>query len=374
MESIMRSTCLALLLVTLLAAPVLAQDPAGGAPQHPFSQEEAQQLGALAKAYGEAFSFKKYSDALDPLRKELAILLAAYERLKNGETDLGDKTEMWTQLIQVGRQGVPGIAPNYYNQACCLSKLGQTEEAIEALTKAMHYNYLDIDHMKMDEDLDPIREDPRYKALLKGINYNDVFEVYAPEGLGETAAPLIVYLHERGGSETKALAVWKALADKMKAILVVPRGPITGGFDHYAWQRYTEDEAAVRKVTETMTAVKASHNVELTKIYPVGDKQDAKIATVYALMHPDVVAGIVALNGYWNKYYYADFLDKAKAAGLKICMIHGKEDPGFARTGDGVKQLEEKGIPAKLVEFDGGKKLPDNVVELVAEALGWMAP
>ncbi len=368
----MRFVILSVFALAVFATPLVAQDGAGATPQHPFSPEQGKALGEAAKAYGEAFSFNKYSDALEPLRKELEILLSVYDRLKAGEIDMGDKTEMWTKLIQVGRQGVPGIAPNYYNQACCLSKLGQTDEALQALTKAMDYNYLDLDHMKMDDDLDPIRNDPRYKALLDSVNYNDVYVVHAPEGLPEGPVPLIVFLHGRGGNETDSLEKYKGIADALKAVLVVPRGPIKGGFDRYSWQRNTEDEVAIRKIKETIVAVKAAKSIDGTKVYLFGDKQGGKMATLFALMHPDLVAGAVPMNGYWNKYYYVDFLDKAKAAGLKICMIHGKDDPGFARSRDGVKQLEEKGVTVKLVEFDGGKQLPENVVELVIEAFGWM--
>ena len=71
----MRSITVAVLAVLVLAAPLFAQE-AGGAPQHPFSEEEAKTLQECAKLYGEAFNFNKYSDALEPLRKELTVLLA----------------------------------------------------------------------------------------------------------------------------------------------------------------------------------------------------------------------------------------------------------------------------------------------------------
>ncbi len=370
----MRSLLLAVLALVVLSTPLLAQEGGQEHPKHPlFSPDELKVLTETAKAYGEAFSFKNYSDALAPLRKELEVLLSVYERLKAGEFDLGDNLEMWTMLIQVGRPGqVPGISSNYYNQACCLSMLGQADEALAALTKAFQFNYLDLDHMKMDTDLDPIRNDPRYKALIDAVNYNDHFVVYAPDGLPEGPAPLIVILHGRGGNEEKVLEAYQGVADTLKAVLVAPRGPLTGGFDRYSWQRNTEDEAAIRKIRETIAAVKALKTIDGTKVYIVGEKQGGKIATLFALMHPDLVAGAVPMNGYWNKYYYADFLDQARAAGLRICMIHGKDDPGFARSKDGVKQLEEKGVTAKLVEFDGGKELPENSAELVLEALRWM--
>lgn len=371
----MRSLLLTLFASAVLATPLLAQGEGHPTPGHPpvFTADEWKAIGEAAKAYGEAFQNKNYEAGLEPLRKELEILLSVFARLKAGEIEVGEQAEMWTQILQVGNgRGFPAIAPNYYNQACCLSRLGQLDEALAAIEKAFEFNYLDLDAMKTDADLDAIREDPRYKALVDSVNYNDHYVVYAPEGLPEGPVPLIVVLHSRGGNEEQVLEQYKSVADGMKAVLVAPRGPLTGGFDRYSWQRNLEDEAAVRKIKETIAAVKAEKSIDATQVYLTGETQGGKMATIFALMHPELVAGAVPLNGYWNKYGYADFLDNAKAAGLKICMIQGKEDPGFARSKDGVKQLEEKGITAKLVEFEGGKDLPDNSAELVLEALRWM--
>jgi predicted esterase len=371
----MRSLVLIVFALAFLATPLLAQGGEGQPhPEHPlYSPEELKVLAETQKGCAEAFEYKNYTDALTHLRKQLVVLLKAYQKLKDGEIDLGDKTENWTKAIQVGQQGMtPGISTNYYNQACCMSKLGQKDEALEALKKAMEFNYLDVDHMKMDEDLDNIRNDARYQALMDSVNYNDVYVVHTPEGLPEGPVPLIVFLHGRGGNEEKIIEKYKGVADSLKAILVAPRGPLTGGFDRYSWQRNTEEDVAVKKLKATITAVKAEKSIDGTKVFIVGDKQGGKIATLFALMNPDLVAGAVPMNGYWNKYYYVDFLEKAKAAGLKICMIHGKEDPGFARSKDGVKQLEEKGVGVKLVEFEGGKDLPENVTDLVIQALNWM--
>ena len=65
---------------------------------------------------------------------------------------------------------------------------------------------------------------------------------------------------------------------------------------------------------------------------------------------------------------------KAKAGGLKIGFVIGKESPHKGKAEEAVKALEGKGIPAKLLDFDGGKekKLPEGVPALVKQILEWM--
>lgn len=69
------------------------------------------------------------------------------------------------------------IAPEdelaHYNLACTYSLWGRADEAFESLRLALENGFDGFDHMEKDEDLDPIREDGRYRELL---------EKHAPEG------------------------------------------------------------------------------------------------------------------------------------------------------------------------------------------------
>lgn len=55
----------------------------------------------------------------------------------------------------------------FYNLACSYSVLNRIDEAIAALKKALDLGYKDFNHLLKDEDLKNVRNDPRFRGLLK---------------------------------------------------------------------------------------------------------------------------------------------------------------------------------------------------------------
>jgi tetratricopeptide (TPR) repeat protein len=60
-----------------------------------------------------------------------------------------------------------GVA--YYNLACAYARVGQKDKAIEALSRAVDEGFADRAGMEKDEDLAPLRADPRFQQLLSRI-------------------------------------------------------------------------------------------------------------------------------------------------------------------------------------------------------------
>jgi serine/threonine protein kinase/tetratricopeptide (TPR) repeat protein len=56
-----------------------------------------------------------------------------------------------------------------YNSACVFSVAGDTKRAIECLEKAIHTGYANRGALSNDPDLDPIRDHPRFKTLVKRL-------------------------------------------------------------------------------------------------------------------------------------------------------------------------------------------------------------
>jgi serine/threonine protein kinase/Flp pilus assembly protein TadD len=72
----------------------------------------------------------------------------------------------WTRRALAIEPDDPGVL---YNVACCYSLLGRPEEAIECLERAISNGFGFKQWIEHDSDLDPIRSNPRFSALLKRL-------------------------------------------------------------------------------------------------------------------------------------------------------------------------------------------------------------
>ncbi len=75
---------------------------------------------------------------------------------------------------------------NYYDQACLYSRMGRLEESVAALRKAFEKGYRDFSHIRLDDDMDAVRELPEFKALIAEYEaihaeYLKEFELEMPE-------------------------------------------------------------------------------------------------------------------------------------------------------------------------------------------------
>ena len=53
-----------------------------------------------------------------------------------------------------------------YNLACSLARAGQSDEAIDSLSRAILLGYDDLAHMESDPDLESLKDHPDFQALL----------------------------------------------------------------------------------------------------------------------------------------------------------------------------------------------------------------
>ncbi len=57
----------------------------------------------------------------------------------------------------------------WYNLACTHSRAGRIDAALDHLAKAIEHGFDDVSHMQKDPDLDPLRDQPRFRAMIAAL-------------------------------------------------------------------------------------------------------------------------------------------------------------------------------------------------------------
>ena len=93
------------------------------------------------------------------------------EDYKTSEKILYEAIALFNQLSKEEQENHKGYQENnYYNLACIYSLQKQTKKAVDAFEKAIiTYGYTDYQHAKTDTDLDNIRTEKRFIALMESI-------------------------------------------------------------------------------------------------------------------------------------------------------------------------------------------------------------
>ena len=70
-------------------------------------------------------------------------------------------------------------AGNYYDQACLYARMDRLDAAVAALRTAFEKGYRSFGHIRQDDDMDPLRNLPEFKALM--AKYEAIHEEYLKE-------------------------------------------------------------------------------------------------------------------------------------------------------------------------------------------------
>ena len=93
-----------------------------------------------------------------------AWMLGAHAYLGLGERDRA------MQFAEAALQAEPDSEGTHYNGACFYAAAGEIEKALDCLERSM--KFIDTEWMDNDSDLDPLRNEPRFQALMARIRGN----------------------------------------------------------------------------------------------------------------------------------------------------------------------------------------------------------
>lgn len=76
----------------------------------------------------------------------------------------------YNQGLQIDKRLIelrPSDPLAHYNLACSYALTGRTDQSIKTLRRAVELGYCDFRYMREDRDLESIRQDPRFRQLLR---------------------------------------------------------------------------------------------------------------------------------------------------------------------------------------------------------------
>lgn len=89
---------------------------------------------------------------------------------KTGEKIVNELISTFNQLSKDDQKTYRSVqAGNYYNLTCFYSLQNQKKKAIDTFRKAIEFGFANYSHAKIDTDLDNIRNDKQFIALMDGI-------------------------------------------------------------------------------------------------------------------------------------------------------------------------------------------------------------
>lgn len=148
----------------------------------PLRLEAAKRDPAFWFEAGFAFSMAgQKEEAQEPLTRAEEVLTeycrdrdegSAWHRLGWTRHLLGREDEArmaWSRaILTLPPKDATSAGPGeLYNLACYLCLMGESDEALDVLERAIGAGYLDVQHAEHDEDFEAIKDDPRFKAVIQ---------------------------------------------------------------------------------------------------------------------------------------------------------------------------------------------------------------
>ncbi|MBN8721731.1 MAG: dienelactone hydrolase family protein [Acidobacteria bacterium] len=285
------------------------------------------------------------------------------------------------QAIARNKQIVGFVSYYYdgcYNLAALNALLGNKEEAIKWLEKAVEKGLIDTEIINNDPDIDSLKTEKNFSEILKlteetksNLARSTPFTVENNlQTDGKKKLPLLVVLHGETENASNLFQLWDSLAKKNQVVLIAPQALYTIGDGHYQWGTMAEGREIVAKA---IVEAEKKYPVDTNKIYVMGFSQGATLALNMALSTPERFAGVIAVAPRYLHKLVA--LEKIKKYSPAVYLANGEnEDPHILANNQLAKNLlTDAGLKVELKLFrNTGHAFPANPSLELEKALTWI--
>ncbi|MFT4539516.1 MAG: serine/threonine protein kinase [Planctomycetota bacterium] len=255
-----------------------------------------------------------------------------------------------------------------YNLACSLTMLGQEEQALGWLEKAVEWGFgqtsTNEDTLLKDLDLAPLRNSPRFaqageRILEKRSELSIESQSLAAMHAGDDARPLLVVLHRRGSSPTETRdSVWgQAAADNGWHAWMPSAVGLTGGSTQDAsWYASPKDfdehgEEWTEGILAELDSLINDPRVDRARVWLAAEGDACPLATSIAFGYPGLFRRLILLDGSPDPQTRRPEGRAAALSGLPVDLLTTSSDATrWAKADLGPKQLLD-GVRAWLQSF-----------------------
>lgn len=335
---VLRKTLLILILLTYIILPILAQDKG----ENPSRPRRANISGAPR--------------TMEDVRK-------------------------FEQAIARNKQIVSFVSYYYdgcYNLAALNALLGNKEEAIKWLEKAVEKGLIDTEIINNDPDIDSLKTEKEFPNILKLTEETKNKSARSTpftvennlQAEGKKKLPLLVVLHGETENASSLFQLWSSIAQKNQVVLIAPQALYTIGDGHYQWGTIAEGREIV---TKAIAEAEKKYSIDTNKIYVMGFSQGATLALNMALSTPERFAGVIAVAPRYLHKLVA--LEKLKKHLPAVYLANGEnEDPHILANNQLAKNLlTDAGLKVELKLFrNTGHAFPANPILELEKAFAWI--
>jgi len=189
-----------------------------------------------------------------------------------------------------------------------------------------------------------------------------------PAGLAaDKKTALIVFMHGWGSSPGECERVFAPLVEAWGCSIYYPCGGHKLGVFTNRVAAYTWD--AAQDVTRVVKEIGALPGVDANRIFVTGFSSGAAMCYRIMFESPGLPAGVIPFSGALPQ----EFVSRQVKGAPPVFIVHGTKDGavnvGSAKAAE--TQLKAKGVPVKLHMYDGSHFFPDDVFDVMREAIEW---
>lgn len=174
------------------------------------------------------------------------------------------------------------------------------------------------------------------------------------------AYPLIVWLHEDGGSERHLPQVMQHLSTQ-NFVAVGPRGShdSSRSVRGYRWpQKPTSIDAAAAAVADAIELASEEFNIQADRVFLVGHGDGGTMALRLAMQSPDSFAGVASINGRVpRRFGLLRNINRLRSLPFLIASSRENREYPESRVCDDLRLLHASGCSVALRQYPGDDDL-----------------